>query len=205
MKYWLGHRKYRYEIQSVTLARGGRREINLVVVHSVVSNSLRPQGLQQTRLTCPSPSHGACSNSCPSSQWCHPAIWSSVIPFSCLQSFPGSRSFPMSWLFPTGGQSSGASAAASVLPMNIQDWFPLGLTSLISNSRTLKSLLQHHNSKASILLCSAFFMVQLSHPYVTTGKTIALTRWIFVSKVIYLLFNMLSRFVIVFLPRGKRL
>ena len=86
-------------------------------------------------------------------------------------------------------------ASASVLPMNIQDWFPLGLTGWISlqSKGTLKSLLQHHSSKASILQCSAFFVVQLSHPYMTTGKTIALTRWRFVGKVMSLLFNMLSR------------
>ena len=95
---------------------------------------------------------------------------------------------------------------ASAFPMNIQGWFPLGWTGLISlQSKTLKSLLQHHSSKASILRCSAFFIVQLSHPYMTTGKTIALTRWTFVSKVMSPLFNMLSRFVIAFLPRSKHL
>ena len=100
---------------------------------SVVSNSLRPHGLQHARLPCLSPTPGACSNSCPSSQWCHPTISSSVIPFSfCLQSFPASGSFPMSQLFASGGQSIGASPSALVLPMNIQDWFPLGLTGLIS-------------------------------------------------------------------------
>ena len=93
-----------------------------------------------------------------------------------------------------------------VLPMNIQSWFPLGLTGLIlAVQGTLKSLLQHHSSKASILQCSVFFIVQLSHPYMTTGKTTALTRLTFVDKVISLLFNMLSRFVIAFLPRSKRL
>ena len=99
------------------------------------------------------------------------------------------------------------SASALVLPMNIQDWFPLGLTGWISlQSRGLfKSLLQHHSSKASILRRSAFFTVQLSHPYMTTGKTIALTRWTFVGKVMSLLFNKLSRLVITFLPRTKRL
>ena len=122
---------------------------------------------------------------------------------SCPQSLPASGSFPMSWLFASGGQSIGTSALASVLPMNIQGGFSLELTGLIS--RTLKSLLQHHNSKASILQCSAFFMVQLSHPYMTTGKTIALTRQTFVGKVMSLLFNMLSRFVIAFLPRNKHL
>ena len=100
---------------------------------SVMSDSLQPHGLQHARLPCPSSSPGACSNSCPLSQWCHPTISSSVIPFaSCLQSFPASGSFPMSWLFALGGQSIGASASASVLPMSIQGWFPLGLTGLIS-------------------------------------------------------------------------
>ena len=106
----------------------------------------------------------------------------------------------MSWPFALDGQSIGASASASVLPMNIQDWFDL-----LAVQGTLKSLLQHHSSKAPILQCSAFFMVQLSHPYMTTGKTIALTRWTFVSKVMSLLFNMWCRFVIAFLPRSKRL
>ena len=100
---------------------------------SVVSDSLWPHGLQHSRLPCPLPTPGAYSNSCPSSWWCHPTISSSVIPFSfCLQSFPASRSFPVSQFFPSGGQSIGTSTSASVLPMNIQDWFPLGLTDLIS-------------------------------------------------------------------------
>ena len=101
--------------------------------HSVMSNSLRPHGLQYTRLPCPSPTPGAYSNSCPSSQWCHPAISSSVSPFSSrLQSFPPSGSFPISQFFASGGQSIGVSASASVLPMNIQDWFPLGWIDWIS-------------------------------------------------------------------------
>ena len=113
------------------------------------------------------------------SWWCHPTISSSVIPFSsCLQSFPASGSFQMSQFFTSGGQSIEVSTSASVLPMNIQDSFPLGWTGWISlqSRRLSKSLLQHNNSKASILQCSAFFIVQLSHPYMTTGKTIALTR-----------------------------
>ena len=147
-----------------------------------MSNSLWPHGLQHTRLPCPSPTPGVCPNSCPLSRWCHPTISSSVTPFSSYpQPFPASGSFPMSWLFSSGGQSIGASA--SVLPMNIQGWFPVLLKCLISH----KSLLQHHNLKALILWHSILFMVQLSHPYVTTGKTIALTRWTFVSKVMSLL------------------
>ena len=101
-------------------------------IHSVMSDSLWPHGLQHTRLPCPSPTPGACSNSCPPSRWCHPTISSSVVPFFCLQSFPVSGSFQMSQFFTSGGQSIEVSASASVLPMNIQDWFPLGLTSLIS-------------------------------------------------------------------------
>ena len=98
---------------------------------SVVSNSLWLHGLQHIRLPCLSLSPRVCSNSCPSSWWCHPIILSSVIPFSCLQSFPASGSFPRSQFFTSGGQSVGASALASVLPVNIQGWFPLGLTILI--------------------------------------------------------------------------
>ena len=101
--------------------------------HSVVSDSLQPRGLQYAKFPCPSPSPRAYSNSCPSSQWCYPTISSSVVPFSsCLQSFSASGSFPMSQFFPSGGQSIGVSASAPVLPMNVQDWFPLGWTSLIS-------------------------------------------------------------------------
>ena len=147
---------------------------------SVMSDSLRHHGLQHARLPCPSPAPGAYSNSCPSSLWCHSTISSSVITFSsCLQPFPASGSFPMSQLFASGGQSIGVSASTSVLTMNIQDWSPLGWTgwiSLQSVQGTLKSLLQQHSSKASILWHSAFFIVQFSHPYMTNGKTIALTR-----------------------------
>ena len=169
--------------------------------------TLRPHGLQHARLPCPSPSPGASSNSCPLSRWCHPTISFSVFPLSsCLQSFPASESFLMSQLFTSGGQSIATSASASALPMNIQSWFPLGLNGLISLlSKGLKSLLQHHSSKASSLRHWAFFIVQLSHPYLTTGNTIALTRWTFVCKVMFLLFNTLSRFFIAFLPRSKHL
>ena len=115
------------------LARG---KYYVVVVsqfsHSVVSNSWWPHGLQHSRLPCSSPTPGVCSNSCPSSQWCHPTISSSVVPFSCFQSIPASGSFQMSPFFASGGQSIGVSASASVLPMTIQDFFPLWLTGLIS-------------------------------------------------------------------------
>ena len=137
--------------------------------HSVVSDSLWPHGLQHARLPCPSPTPGVYSNSCPLSRWCHPPISSSVIPFSsCLQSFPAAGSFPMSQFFESGNQSIGVSASALVLPMNIQDWFPLGWTGWISlKSKVLSSLLQHHSSKASILRHSACFILQLTsvHDY----------------------------------------
>ena len=172
-----------------------------------MSDSLRPHGLQHTRLPYPLPTLGVYSNSCPLRRWCHPTISSSVVPFSSLlQSFPASGSFQMSQFFTSGGQT-----LASVLPVNIQDWFNLGWTKgtfrldLLAVQGTLKSLFQHHSSEASNLRCSAFFIVQLSHHYMTTGKTIALTRWTFVGKVMSLLFNMLSRLVITFLPRSKRL
>ena len=107
--------------------------LSVQVSHSVVPNSLQPHGLQHTGLPCPSPIPGAYSNSCPLSQWCHPTIFTSGAPLSsCPQSFLASGAFQMSWLFASGGQSIGASASASVLSMNIQDWFPLGLTGLIS-------------------------------------------------------------------------
>ena len=171
--------------------------------HSVMSNSLWPHGLQHAMLPCWSPTSGAYSNSCPLSRWCHPTISSSVVAFSsCLQSFPASGSFLMRQFFAQGGQSIGVSASASVLPMNIQD-FRIDWLDLLAVQGTLKSLLQHHSSKATILRPSAFSTVQLSHPYMTTAKTIALTRRTFVGKVMSLLLNMLSRLVTAFLPRSK--
>ena len=170
---------------------------------SVMSDSLWPHGLQHARNPCPSSTYGVSSNVCPLSRWHHPTISSCVVPFSsCLQSFPASGSFQMSQIFALGGQSIGVSASASVLPMNIQDWFPLGLIGRISlKAKGCSSLLQHHSSKASILQPSAFFRVQLSHPYMTTRKTITLTGRTFVGKVMSLLFNMVSRLVIIFLPK----
>ena len=151
-----------------------------------MSDSLQPHESQYVRPPCPSPTPAVYPNSCPLSQWCHRAISSSVIPFSsCLQSFPASGSFPISQLFPSGGQTIGASASTSVLPVNTQDWSPLGWTgwiNLLAVQGALKSLLQHHTSKASILHRSSFFTVQLSHPYMITGKTIPLTRWTFVGS-----------------------
>ena len=172
-----------------------------------MSNSLQPHGLQHARPPCPSSTPGACSNSSPSSWWYHPIISSSVIPFSSrLQSFPVSGSFSMSHFFTSGGQSIGVSASASVLSMNIQGWLPWGLTfELLAVQGTLKSLLQHHNLKASIFWHSAVIKTQLSHWHITTGKMIALTRWTFVGKIMSLLSNMLSRLVIAFLPGSKSL
>ena len=172
---------------------------------SVVSNSLLPHEPQHDRPPCPSPTARVYPNSCPLSRWCHPTISSSVVPFSsCPQSFPASGSFPMSQLFASGGQSIGVSASASVLPMSIQGRFPLGMAGLISVQGTFKSFLQHHNLKTSILLCSAFFRFQLSHPHMIIGKTIALTKQIFVGKVMFLLFKSLSR-IVIFLLRSKHL
>ena len=170
--------------------------------HSVVSNFATPwTAAHQASLSITN--SGVHPNPCPLTPWCHPTISSSVVPFSsCPQSFPASGSLQMSQLFTSGGQSIGVSAS-----MNTQDWSPLGWTGWISFAvqGTLKSLLQHHSSKASILWHSAFFIVQLSHPYMTTGKTISLTRWTFVDKLMSLLFNMLSMLVITFLPRSKHL
>ena len=149
---------------------------------SVASDSLQPHGLQHTRLPCPSPIPGTYSNSCPSSRWCHPTISSSVVPFSCLQSFPVSGSFsvlhirwPEYWSF-----------SFSINPSNEYSGlisFRLDCFDLLAVQGTLKSLLQHHSSKASILRHSAFFMVQFSHPYMTTRKTIALRilEWVPIS------------------------
>ena len=140
--------------------------------------TLRPHGLQHTRLPCSSPTPRACSNSCPLSRWCYSTISPSVVPFSShLQSFPVQGFFLESQFFASGGQSIGISASASVLSMNIQDWFRMDWLDLLTVQGTLKSHLRHHSSKTSILQCSAFFMVQVSYPYMTTGKIIAWTRW----------------------------
>ena len=136
---------------------------------------------------------------CPSSRWCHPTISSSVVSFSCSQSFLVSGSLLMSRLFTSGGQSLGASASASVLLMNIQGWFPLGLTDLIS---LLSKGLSRIFSSTKVWKHQFLFMVQLSHTYMTTGKTIALCIWNLLAKLMSLLFNMLSSFVIASLPRS---
>ena len=175
--------------------------------HSVMSDSLRPHESQHPRPPCPSPTPGVYSNSCPSSQWCHPGISSSSRPLLLLSPIPPSiRVFsnestlhmrcPKYWSFSFSISLSNEHPGLISLRM---DWLDLPAV-----QGTLKSL-QHHNSKASIFQPSAFFIVQLSHPYVTTAKTIALTRRTFVGKVMSLLFNMLSRLVISFLPRSRRL
>ena len=140
---------------------------------------------------------GACSNSCSSSWWCHPTISSSVVPFSCLQSFPTSGSFPMSSFFASGGQVIGVSASTSVLPMNIKDWFPLGLTGWTSfQSKGLSKVFSNTTvQKNKFFGAQLSLIAQLSHPYMTTGKTIVLTRWTFVGKVMSLTFNILTRLV----------
>ena len=136
---------------------------------AVMSDSLWPHRLQHDRFSSPSP--GACSNSRPSSQWCHPTVSSSLVPLSsCLQSFPTSGPFPMSQLFELGGHIFGASASASVPEYLGLISFRIDWLDLLAVQGTLKSLLQHHNSNTPILWCSAFFMVQLSHPYMTTEK-----------------------------------
>ena len=173
---------------------------------SVVSDSLQPYGLQHTRPPCPSSTPRVYSNSCPLSWWCHPTISSSVVPFSSrLQSririFSNESvlciRWPKYWSF-----------SFSISPFNEYSGlisFRIDWLDLLAVQGTLKSLLQYHSSKTSILWQAAFFIVQLSHPYMTTGKTIALTRRIFVGKAMSLLFKMLSRLVITFLPRSKRL
>ena len=123
-----------------------------------MSNSLRPHGLQHTRLPCPSPTPQACSSSCRLSWWCHPTNSFSIVPFSCFKSFPASGFFPMSQFFPSGGQSIGASGSASVLPINIQDWFPHGWTGWISlQSKEISRVF----SNTTVQKCQ-FFGTQLS-------------------------------------------
>ena len=167
-----------WKIQHPSLHQATPNVSSVRFSRSVVSDSLQPHGLQHARFPCPSPTLRAYSNSHLLRWWCHPIISSFVIPspptFNLSQHQSGS--FSMIWFFASGGQSTGVSASASVLPMNIQDWFPLGWTSWISLQSvqgTLNSLLQHHSSKASVLWCSAFFTVLLSHLHMTTGKIIA--------------------------------
>ena len=158
---------------------------------SVMPNSLWHHELQHARPPCQWPTPGVHPNPCSLSRWCHPTISSSIVHFSsCPQSFLASGSFQMSQLFTSGGQSIGDSASTSVLPMNTGlIFFRMDWLDLLAVQGALKSLLQHHTSKASNLWHSAFFTVQISHPYMTTAKTIALTRRTFVDKVMSLLLN----------------
>ena len=172
-----------------------------------MSDSLRPHEPQHARPPCPSPTPGVYLNSCPLSQWCHPAISTSVIPFtSCPQSLQHQGLFQ--WV-------NSSHEVAKVLEFQLQhqafQWTPrtdllrMDWLDLLEVQGTLNSLLQNHTSKLSILKHSVFFTVQLSHPYMTTGKIIDLIRQTFVGKVMSLLFNMLSRLVITFLPRSKHI
>ena len=165
---------------------------------------MRPHGLQLSRPPCPSPTPGAYPNSCPLSRWCHPTTSSSIVPFSSfLQSFPASGSFsnksalcircPKYWSFSFNITPSNEQSGLISLRIHWLDLFAF--------QGTLKTLLRHHSSKALILRHLAFFRVQLSHSYTTTGET--LTRRTFVGKIMSLLFNMLSRLAIAFLPRSK--
>ena len=174
---------------------------------SVLSDSLWLHGLQHSRLPCPSPTPGVYSNSCPSSWWCHLTISSSVVPFSCLQSFPAPGSFSMSHFFTSVGQSIGVSVSVISLANKYSGEISFRKDSLdfLVVQGIPKSLLQHHSSKASILQCSAFFIVQHSHPCMATGKTKSLTRQTFVGKVMSLLFNMMSTLAMAFLSRSKHL
>ena len=173
-----------------------------------MSDSLWPHRMQHTKLPCSSPTPRACSNSCPSSWWHHSNYLILYHPLILLSSvFPRIRVFsnesvcrirwPKCWSFSFNISPSNEHPGLISFRM---DWLDL-----LAVQGTLKCPLQHHSSKISILQCSTFFTVQLSHPYMTTGKTIALTRWIFVGKVMSLILNMLSRLVIAFLPRGKSL
>ena len=172
-----------------------------------MSDSVRCHELQHTRPPCPSPTPGVHPSSCPSSQWCHPAISSSLSLLLLLPIPPSIRVFsnestcctrwPKYWSF-----------SFSISPSNEHPWlisFRMDWLDLLAIQVTLKSFLQHHSLKASNLWRSAFFTVQFSHPYMTTGETIAFTRQTFVGKVMSLLLNVLSRLVTTFLPRSKRL
>ena len=158
-----------------------------------MSNSLWPHGLQHARLPCPSPTPGACSNSCPSSQWCHRTISSSLVPFSSHpQSFPASGSFSVSQIFTSGGQRIGASASASVLPMNIQDWFPLGWTGLISlQSKRLSRVFSNTTVQKHQFFGTLPSLWSNSHSIHDYWKNHSLTLWTFVGKV--MLSKILSR------------
>ena len=188
---------------SYNIKNNSNASVSVQFSHSVMSDSLRRHGLQHARLPCPSPTPGAYSNSCPLCRWCHPTISPSVVPFSsCLQSFPASGSFLMSQFFASGGQSIGVSASASVLLMNIQDWFPLGWTGWISlQSKGLSGvffniIVQKHQffgAQLSLLFLLYFYFTFFSFFLIShictwlLEKNRALTRRTFVSKVMSLL------------------
>ena len=194
----------------ITLKTQRNTEYYILQFSSVVQLCLTlcdPHEPQHTRAPCPSPTPGDYSNSCPLCRWCHPTILSSVVPFSPTFN-PSQHQSLFQWVSSLHLVTKYWSFSFSISPSNEY----LGLISFrmdcldfLAIQGTLKSLLQHHSSKVSVLWCSAFFIVQLSYPYMTTGKTIALTRWSFVGKVMSLLFNTLSRLVIAFLPRSKHL
>ena len=168
-----------------------------------MSTFLQPHGLQQATLPCPSPSPGACSNSCPSNQRYHPTISPSVIPFSCLQYFPGSGSFLMSQFFESGGQRIGASASASVLPVNIRDWFPLGWTGWMALvSKRLSRVFSNTTFQKHQFFCAQPSWSN-SHTETHCWKNQTFYYTTFIGKVMSLLFKMLS--VIAFLSRSKHL
>ena len=179
----------------------------LLFSRSVVSDSLWPHGLQHDRLPCPPLFRGVCSDSCPLNRWCyithlilcHPLLLPSIFPSIRVFSIGSALwiRWPKQWTF--SFSISPSNEYSGLIAFRI-DWFDR-----LAVQRILKSLLQHHNLKASFLQCSAFFTVQLLDTYMTTGKTIALTRWTFFGKGLSLLFNMLSRLVITFLPRSKHL
>ena len=206
--YYCGQESLRRNGVDLIVNKGIQNAVIQLLSHScfscsVMSDSMQIHGLQHPRLPYPSPCPRVCSDSCPLSQWCHPTISSSIVPFlSYLQSFPASGSFL--WV-------SSLHQVAKVLELQLQHqsfqwifrvdfpwihWFDL---------LSVQGTLQNHSSKASVLQRSAFFIVQMSHPHMTTGKTIALTIQTFVGKVMSLFFNTLSRFVIAFLPRRMHL
>ena len=192
--------------------KNGKRIPRLVVLSSiqfrfsVMSNYLRPHELQQARPPYPSPTSGVYPNPCPLSRWCHPVISSSVVPFSSCSQLSQHQGL-FQWVSSLH-QVKYWNFSFNISPSNEHPRlisFRVDWLDLLAVQGTIKSLLQHNSSKASILQHSAFFIVQLSHPYTTIGKTIALARGTFICKVMSLIFNMLFRLIITFLPRSKHL
>ena len=162
------------------VVKAGLTQVILLLLfsRSVISDSFRPHGLQHTRLPCPSLSPRACPNSGPLSRWCHPTISSSVVPFSCFLSFPASRTFPMSQFFASGGQSIGASASASVLPVNVQGWFPLGWTGWLSLCLVVSSV--HYDIQYSSSQC-VFSVLEPSLIYIPVSVCLLSCVWLFAA------------------------